>query len=304
MFCSVIRNGGRSGCRRFVFAVLLAALLAGGGPLRLLGATKNLQKLSEAELIEDPDNDGDSFRIQAGGKEVRVRLYFVDCPEKTAGSLGAPERIEEQANYFGVTAPARMVWHGAKAAAFVKQRLSRPFTVHTAWAQAPGSSSPGRIYGFVTTADGKDLGSLLVELGLARSKGVGRQLPDGTSSDDFRMTLGDLKESAMLKRSGIWADSDADRITEVRAEQRAKKEKWNELKKEADRIQTPPRLIDINAASKRELETISGIGPVLADRIIRSRPFTSVDDLIRIKGIGPVTLKKIRSLVTVGKTKE
>lgn len=304
MYCPVIHDVGRTSFRRFVSTLSLAFILADGAPIRLLSAEANLEKITQAELIDDSNNDGDSFRIQAGGKVVHLRLYFVDCPEKTANSLGAFERIKDQANYFGVTNAARMVLYGAKAEELVKRQLSKPFTVHTAWARAPGASSIGRIYGFITTADGRDLGRLLVEHGLARSNGIGRRLPNGTSSDDFRMILRDLELSAVLKQTGIWSDSNADRIAELRAGVRAEKEKSNELKKEVRRIQASPRLIDINAADKSELRTIPGIGSVLADRIIEARPFASVDDLIKIKGIGPETMKRIRSSVTLGKTKE
>jgi len=53
-------------------------------------------------------------------------------------------------------------------------------------------------------------------------------------------------------------------------------------------------LIDINTASSEELEKIIGIGPALAQRIIETRPFNSLDDLIKVKGIGEITLQKIK----------
>jgi len=53
-------------------------------------------------------------------------------------------------------------------------------------------------------------------------------------------------------------------------------------------------LIDINTAPLEELEKIIGIGPALAQRIIEARPFNSLDDLIKVKGIGEITLQKIK----------
>jgi competence ComEA-like helix-hairpin-helix protein len=50
---------------------------------------------------------------------------------------------------------------------------------------------------------------------------------------------------------------------------------------------------NINTASTDELQKITGIGPVIAQRIIEARPFSSLFDLIRVKGIGETTLQKI-----------
>jgi len=51
--------------------------------------------------------------------------------------------------------------------------------------------------------------------------------------------------------------------------------------------------IDINIAEIKELDKIINIGEVLAQRIVDSRPFSSIDDLIRVKGIGNITLQEI-----------
>jgi competence ComEA-like helix-hairpin-helix protein len=62
--------------------------------------------------------------------------------------------------------------------------------------------------------------------------------------------------------------------------------------------------LDVNTATREQLQKLPRIGPVLSQRIIEERnlrPFTSVDDLKRVKGIGPKTLAGIRPYVTVGK---
>lgn len=52
--------------------------------------------------------------------------------------------------------------------------------------------------------------------------------------------------------------------------------------------------IEINTASLAQLDTLTGIGPKYAQAIIAARPFSSVDDLLKVKGIGPTTLQKIK----------
>ncbi|MDO8623664.1 MAG: helix-hairpin-helix domain-containing protein [archaeon] len=52
--------------------------------------------------------------------------------------------------------------------------------------------------------------------------------------------------------------------------------------------------VDINSASWEELDKLDGIGPAKADAIIQARPFDSVEDLLRVIGIGDVTLNKIK----------
>ena len=58
------------------------------------------------------------------------------------------------------------------------------------------------------------------------------------------------------------------------------------------------RRINVNTATLAELEALPGVGPVIARRIVEGRPYRSVDDLARVKGIGKKRLEEIRPLVT------
>ncbi len=62
-------------------------------------------------------------------------------------------------------------------------------------------------------------------------------------------------------------------------------------------------LVNLNRASAIELETLPGIGPATAAEIVNDRsangPFSSVDDLVRVSGVGPATVEKLRDVVSV-----
>lgn len=61
-------------------------------------------------------------------------------------------------------------------------------------------------------------------------------------------------------------------------------------------------LVNINTASKEELQTLSGIGEVMADRIIEYRSgtlFKSIEDIKSVKGIGDAIFDKIKDSITV-----
>ncbi|HBV65592.1 MAG TPA: hypothetical protein DEF45_21515 [Rhodopirellula sp.] len=61
--------------------------------------------------------------------------------------------------------------------------------------------------------------------------------------------------------------------------------------------------VNLNSASARELALLSGVGPVLASRIVADRvskgAFESVDDLQRIRGIGPGKIAEFRGMAIV-----
>ncbi len=70
-------------------------------------------------------------------------------------------------------------------------------------------------------------------------------------------------------------------------------------------VKERPAVVDINVASAADLEKVPGIGQSLAKRIVEFRekngPYQSVDDLLKIQGIGEKSLAKFRDLLSASK---
>ena len=78
------------------------------------------------------------------------------------------------------------------------------------------------------------------------------------------------------------------------------------LKPKKKRKQTHPRTpsfnrVSINTGSIKDLDTLPGIGPSLAKRIVKYREthgkFQSLNDLTKVSGIGPTQLRKLKNLI-------
>ena len=60
--------------------------------------------------------------------------------------------------------------------------------------------------------------------------------------------------------------------------------------------------ININTANENELDALPGIGPAIARRIVEhrsSQPFTKIEDIMLVKGIGEKKFSKLKELITV-----
>ena len=129
-------------------------------------------------------------------------------------------RIREQMRYFGLSELKKVIHWGKTAANFTREQLcSSPFTLHTSFANALGRSKDGRIYSWIEVK-GVPLAEMLVRNGLARNRGVGKALPNGTSRAEVQARLSDCEAAAMLERKGIWEASDGSSLIKEREMER------------------------------------------------------------------------------------
>ena len=76
------------------------------------------------------------------------------------------------------------------------------------------------------------------------------------------------------------------------------------VQEKTDEITAPTRvLVNVNTANAEELETLTGVGPALAQAIIDYRAghgaFRSAEDLLLVKGIGEAKLEGFRAEITL-----
>ena len=88
----------------------------------------------------------------------------------------------------------------------VRETLQAPFVVWTRWASAAGRTRVPRYYGFVAVGE-QSLAELLVNQGLARTKGVRATGPTGEPASAVEQKLSALEQDAKQHKKGVWATS-------------------------------------------------------------------------------------------------
>lgn len=133
--------------------------------------------------------------------------------------------------------------------------------------------------------------------------------------DVYRMPFDARVKDVVIAAGGLTDDAAHDRINlaaRIRDEQQIHIPRIEEVSISYDSepsIHNPvaaaaePRPININHASATELQTLPGIGPALAQRIIDYRttngPFPSVQDIQKVSGISPSLSENLNPLITV-----
>lgn len=64
-------------------------------------------------------------------------------------------------------------------------------------------------------------------------------------------------------------------------------------------IATSARAISLNTATVSELDTLPGVGPVTAEKIVSNRPYSSLDEVVSKKAIGQSAFDKIKDKVSL-----
>ena len=119
----------------------------------------------------------------------------------------------------------------------------------------------------------------------------------------YQVSPQDRLEDVLRMAGGVTADADMDRTNLAL---RVSDEAHFHVPEIGEIVPTPTPAsgkLNINTASGAELETLPGIGPVLAGAIVEYRqengPFSRVEDLLLVPGIGSKTLEDFRDLIAV-----
>jgi competence protein ComEA len=132
--------------------------------------------------------------------------------------------------------------------------------------------------------------------------------------DVYALPAGSIVKDALLAAGGAAADADLVRINlahsladgeQVYVPRQGEESLPTRLltAPAASVLQPGASRININTAGETELESLPGIGPALAKRILEYReahgPFQAIDEIDNVPGIGPVLLEEIRDLITI-----
>ena len=207
VLAAILLRESRTGPVATAIPVNTAGVPGGGvGPLEGFRPVEpKFISFAGAEFVESRANEPDAFRVKIGTEEIVFVLYFVDALE---ASWTHPQRVAEQARWFGNTQNQAIVDGGVVAMNYVADLLkTKPFTVLTRWERVPNSS---RYYALINVGHEPGrrayLSDLLMKKGHARVGSVSTFLPadDRRQMEDYALELKELGVQARKQRQGLW----------------------------------------------------------------------------------------------------
>ncbi len=146
--------------------------------------------------------------------------------------------------------------------------------------------------------------NITVEIAGAVEKPGVYKLKVGDRIDDLLISAGGINASAdrewvgkNINRAAKLADGQKLYIPSQSEVETAKKSEYNKIDQAILGV-SGSGLVNINTASQKELESLNGIGPVYAQKIIEQRPYSSLEELVSKKIIPQKTYDKIKSNIS------
>jgi DNA uptake protein ComE-like DNA-binding protein/endonuclease YncB( thermonuclease family) len=293
-------------------------------------------QLNDCRLVPHEGNDGDSFHFESGGREYIARLYFVDCPEKDdqfpdriAKQMEDFGVSEEKIYAYGREAkkftehllvrPFIVVTRFQDAMG--RSKLPRYYSFIFPNGSRPDLGSLLTNAGLARSFGQKAANDLGLDRGIydklennARRNRVG--IYGGNRPADYREETPSVKEPHNDSPPEVVTDENSQAPGSNFSFEAANfLSSWGEQFDKAQKARrdamvgqppvstkkssSAPRtgLINLNKATRSELEELPGVGRALAEGIIRSRPISSLDDLHRVPRLGDSVIKRIAPLV-------
>jgi competence protein ComEA len=223
---------------------------------------------------------------------------------------GVRERLDDiaaRAGLVGVPTPvlaaACLLAAGAVAWAAVRWTPAAGPEVFTS---GGGASEPTRSAPVSRPASSQAPADLFVVdvVGAVRRAGVYR-LPKGSRADDAVKAAGGALGNADLAAVNLAAQvTDGEQLVVPVQGESAAPVTGGSAQAKPGGVAKPAGKVDINHATAEELDALPGVGPSTAAKIVSEReangPYKSVEDLMRVPGIGAKKLDALKDLVTAG----